>query len=162
MAKNKDAKEIYVDGELYYARIFIDNIDTSDWHEKTEGQFNTVFVPKDEETLQLMIDSGFPEESMGNRMIKPIPAADNRLGVKLKRPNKHPSGYENFGGAPIVTHGTTHKPWDYIEDGALGNGTKAKVKISIYGEGSTASVRIEKVGILDHVPFDDTPEEDRW
>ena len=52
--------------------------------------------------------------------------------------------------------------WDYIEDGALGNGTKAKVKISIYGEGATASVRLEKVGILEHVPFEEMAAEDRW
>jgi len=67
-----------------------------------------------------------------------------------------------MGGAPSVTHGITNNPWDNIEDGALGNGTKAKVKISIYGEGSTASVRLEKVGILEHVPFEEMAAEDRW
>ena len=162
MTAKKKTKYGVFEGDLYYARIFEDNIDYSEYHERTEGQFNTVFVPKDDDELQKIVELGFPEESMGNRMIKPIAAAENRAGMKLKRPNKHPSGIEDFGGAPSVTHGTTNKPWDYIEDGALGNGTKAKVKISIYGEGATASVRLEKVGILEHVPFEEMAAEDRW
>ena len=160
--KNKKTKYGKFEGELYYPRLFEDNMDDSDYHERTEGQYNTVFVPKDDNELKKMIDLGFPEESMGNSMIKPIAAAENRLGMKLKRPNKHPSGYENMGGAPSVTHGITNNPWDNIEDGALGNGTKVMVKISIYGEGSTASVRLEKVGILEHVPFEELSEEDLW
>ena len=112
MAAKKKTKYGVFEGDLYYARIFEDNIDDSEYHERTEGQFNTVFVPKDDDELQKIVELGFPEESMGNRMIKPIAAADNRAGMKLKRPNKHPSGIEDFGGAPSVTHGTTNKPWD--------------------------------------------------
>jgi hypothetical protein len=39
-------------------------------------------------------------------------------------------------------------------DGELGNGTKVKVKISIYGEGATASVRLEKIAVLELVKFE--------
>jgi hypothetical protein len=106
---------------------------------------------------------GFPEVSMGNQMVKPIAAADDRMGVKLKRPNVHPSGIEDFGGAPAVTHGVTSQKWDNIVDGNLGNGTKVKVKISIYGEGATAAVRLEKVGVVEHVPYQELAEaDDRW
>lgn len=151
------------EGELYYARLFPDNIDNSDYHVATQGQFNVVFVPKDEEELNAMVKLGFPETSMGNPMIKEFDFANGRKGVKLKRPNVHPSGYEGLGGAPSVTKGTTNIPWSFQEDGELGNGTTAKVKISIYGEGSRASVKIEKVGILNHVPYEAAaPAEDRW
>jgi hypothetical protein len=150
------------EGELYYARLHTDNMDDSEYHERTSGQFNTVFIPKDDEEINKMVELGFPEESMGNKMIKPFDVAGGRKGMKLKRPNVHPSGLDVFGGAPSVTKGTTNTPWDYIEDGALGNGTKAKVKISIYGKGSTASVRLEKVGIIEHVPYKELEMEDRW
>jgi len=149
-------------GSLYYARLHTDNMDDSEYHERTQGQYNTVFIPKDDEEINRMVDLGFPTESMGNQMIKEYSVADGRKGMKLKRPNVHPSGIEDFGGAPSVTKGVTNSPWDYIEDGALGNGTTAKVKISIYGEGSTASVRLEKVGVLEHVPYEELELEDRW
>lgn len=154
MAKAKTKYGVFK-GKLFYARIFKDNMDDSEYHEKTQGQYNVMFVPEDDKTLEDMIKLGFPETSMGNQMIKTLDYADGKKGVKLKRPNVHPSGYEGLGGAPVVTKGTTNVPWDFIEDGALGNGTTAMVKISIYGEGSTASVKLEKVGVLEHVPFEE-------
>jgi len=160
MAQKKQTKYGVFEGELFYARVFEDNMDDSEFHEKTNGQFNVVFVPKDSDEVNRMVALGFPEVSMGNKMIKPFDVAGGRAGMKLKRPNVHPSG---IGGAPGVTHGTTNKKWDFVEDGALGNGTKAKVKISIYGEGSTASVRLEKIGVIEHVPFEEmATAEDRW
>ena len=165
MAKSaKKTKYGVFEGELLYARVFTDNMDDSEYHEKTSGQYNVVFIPKDDAELNKMVDMGFPEVSMGNKMIKEWEAAGGRKGMKLKRPNVHPSGIEDFGGAPAVTHGTTNKTWDFIEDGALGNGTKAKVKISIYGEGATASVRLEKIGVLEHVPYEElaVASGDRW
>lgn len=158
----KKTKYGVFEGDLYYARLFESNIDDSEYHEKTQGQYNVIFVPKDSDEVNKMIDLGFPETAMGNQMIKPIKAADDKVGMKLKRPNVHPSGIEDFGGAPKVTHGKSNKPWDDIEDGAIGNGSTALVKISIYGEGSTASVRLEKVGILNHVPFEERATEDAW
>jgi hypothetical protein len=98
------------EGELYYARLHTDNMDDSEYHERTSGQYNTVFVPKDDEEINKMVELGFPEESMGNKMIKPFDAAGGRKGMKLKRPNVHPSGIDDFGGAPSVTNlGTTSK-----------------------------------------------------
>lgn len=161
MAKAKTKYGVF-EGSLYYARLHTDNMDDSEYHERTQGQYNVVFIPKDDEEINRMVDLGFPTESMGNQMIKEYDVAGGRKGMKLKRPNVHPSGIEDFGGAPAVTKGVTNSPWDYIEDGALGNGTTAKVKISIYGAGSTASVRLEKVGILEHVPFEELELEDRW
>ena len=162
MAKSKSKYGVF-EGELYYARVFEEDIDTSEYHEKTQGQYNVMFVPKDSDEINRMVSMGFPETAMGNQMIKAIPAAGDRMGMKLKRPNVHPSGIEDFGGAPGVTKGTTNTPWDRIEDGALGNGTLAKIKLSIYGEGATASVRLEKLGVIEHVPYTEMAEaEDRW
>ena len=162
MTKPKTKYGVF-EGELYYARLFPENIDTADFHADTQGQYNVVFVPKDEDELNSLIKLGFAETKMGNPMIKEYDFAGGRKGVKLKRDNVHRSGYEGLGGAPSVTKGTTNIPWSFEEDGPLGNGTTAKVKISIYGEGSRASVRIEKVGILNHVPYEaSAPAEDRW
>ena len=150
-------------GQVYWARIFKDNMDDSDFHEKTQGQYNMMFVPEDDTVLEEMLKLGFPEVSMGNQMIKPVELADGKKGMKLKRPNVHPSGYEGLGGAPIVTKGKTNVPWDFVVDGALGHGTVVMAKISIYGEGSVASVKLEKVGVLEHVPYSEGGGDDtRW
>lgn len=141
------------DGEIFYARVFEGNMDNGEFHAKTEGQFNCVFIPKDDEELQKLIKMGFPEKSMGNSMVKEYDVAGGRKGVKLKRPNKHPK-IEDFGGAPIVTHGVSDKVWDMDTDGELGNGTKVKVKVSIYGSGERASIRLEKVAVIEHVPYE--------
>ena len=133
MAKAKTKYGVFK-GQLYYARVFKDNMDDSEFHEKTQGQYNVMFVPEDDKTLDY---------------------ADGKKGMKLKRPNVHPSGYEGLGGAPEITKGATNVPWDFTKDGALGNGTTAMVKISIYGEGTTASVKLEKVGVLEHVPYEE-------
>lgn len=160
MAKSKYG---VFEGEIFYARVFKANMDDSEYHEKTSGQFNLMFVPKDSDEINRMVSMGFPETAMGNEMIKPIDAAEGRMGMKLKRPNMHPSGIEDFGGAPTVTKGLTNTQWDFVEDGALGNGTTAKVKLSIYGQGATASVRLEKVGVLNHVPYEEMASaDDRW
>jgi hypothetical protein len=99
---------------------------------------------------------------MGNQMVKPLDYADGAMGMKLKRPNVHPSGYEGLGGSPVVTKGKTNVPWDFIADGEIGNGSTVAVKISVYGEGSTASVKLERVGIIEHVPYEQGVTADGW
>ena len=76
MADKPKTKWGEYNGQLYYARIFKDNMDDSDYHEKTQGQFNVVFVPDEDESISDMLTKGFPETSMGNKMIKPINATD--------------------------------------------------------------------------------------
>jgi hypothetical protein len=141
------------EGEIFWARVFEQNIDDSEYHKATEGQYNCVFIPKDEQELDKMVKLGFPQKSMGNAMIREYDAADGRKGMKLKRPHKH-AKIEDFGGAPVVTKGVSDDVWDMDVDGELGNGTKVKVKISIYGEGATASVRLEKIAVLELVKFE--------
>jgi hypothetical protein len=162
MTKKRETKYGVFEGQLYYARVFPENMDNSEYHERTEGQYNCVFIPKDDDEIKRMLDIGFPEVSMGNQMIKTFDFADGRKGMKLKRPNKHPSGFEGLGGPPSVTVGTTSVPWSFENDGELGNGTVAKVKISVYGDGAQASVKIEKIGIIEHVPYSAEAAADRW
>ena len=40
------------EGKLYYSKLFTDNMDDHEYHEKTQGQFNTVFIPKDEKRIK--------------------------------------------------------------------------------------------------------------
>ena len=158
MAKVKTT-EVAMTGFLEYARVFTGNMDDNmDYHEKTQGQFNVNFYPETNEGFEAFFQAGAPTASMGNDTIK-IGNASVATGkfLKLKRPNKHPSGIEDFGGAPVVfdfREGESLKKWSMDEDGELGNGTKATVKVSIYGEGPRASIRLEKIAVHTLVEFD--------
>ena len=46
MAAKKKTKFGVFEGELFYARLFEDTMDSSEYHERTQGQYNTMFVPK--------------------------------------------------------------------------------------------------------------------
>ena len=150
-------KIITMTGFVEWAKIFEGNMDNSDFHAETEGQFNMNFYPESEKELKKFFDAGAPESSMGNDTIK-LGNAELAMGkyIKLKRPNKHKGGIEAFGGAPKVynhTEGESTKLWDLEEDGPLGNGSKVKVKVSIFGSGPRASIRLERVAVLNCVVY---------
>jgi hypothetical protein len=129
----KKARNEYV-GYLYYAKLFESNYDDGDHHKNTQGQFNAVFVPIDEDTLQQMKDDGCPEESMGYTMFKPFKQADDAISYKIKRSRVHQK-VEDFSGPPKVfdwTEGVSDKRWDEDTDGMIGNGTLARIKLNIY------------------------------
>jgi hypothetical protein len=158
-------KLIAMTGFVTYAKVFVENMDDNmDFHEKTEGQFNVNFYPETEDDFKTFFAAGAPETSMGHNTVK---LGDESIGmgkyIKLKRPNKHPSGIEDFGGAPLVfdfTEGESLKKWSYTDDGELGNLTKVVVKVSIFGEGSRASIRLERMAVLNHVVYDGVKADD--
>jgi len=149
-------KYVEATGEVYYARVFTQNLDKSEFHEATQGQYNCVFIPSTDEDMAKLVDAGFPQEAMGHKQIKNFEVAGGRMGMKLKRPNKHPK-IDDFGGAPKVlnwTDGRSSTPWDFDIDGELGNGTKVTAKVSIYTGGRSPVVRLEGLAVLDHVPYE--------
>jgi hypothetical protein len=155
-------KFIEATGEIYYARVFPQNMDDGDFHTATGGQYNCVFIPADDTEMAKLVDAGFPQEAMGHKQIKPFEVAGGRTGMKLKRPNKHPK-IDDFGGAPKVlnwTEGRGATPWDFDVDGALGGGTKVTTKVSIYTGGRSPVVRLEGVAVLDHVPQEESSKEE--
>lgn len=150
---------VAMNGFLEYARVFPENMDDNmDFHAKTEGQYNVNFYPETDEDFDKFFAAGAAPSAMGHDTIKVgNPEVGSGKYLKLKRPNKHPSGIEDFGGAPLVfdfREGESTKKWSFSEDGELGNGTKATVKVSIYGEGPRASIRLEKLAITDLVEYD--------
>jgi|TARA_R110000850_G_scaffold110308_6_gene223410 hypothetical protein len=150
---------ITMTGFLEYARVFTENMDDNmDFHDKTEGQYNVNFYPETDEDFDKFFGAGAPPSSMGHDTIKiGNPEVASGKYLKLKRPNKHPSGIEDFGGAPLVfdfREGESTKKWSFENDGELGNGTKATVKVSIYGEGPRASIRLEKLAVTNLVEHD--------
>lgn len=157
MAKQKKTDVIKMNGYVTWAKLTPATIDDAEYHEKTEGQYNCNFYFAEESDLKKYLDAGGPTESMGHQMVKEDPEAPVGIGkfIKLKRPNVHPS-VPAFGGAPRLFDwreepGTTKK---LDPSTAIGNWSEATAKVTIYGEGSTAVVRLEALAFTDIVDFE--------
>ena len=65
------------------------------------------------------------------------------------------SPIQTLGGIKVGGIGIDSKiPGIKVQGGVLGNGTKVRVKLVCYGSGRMSGMRLEKVGVLEHVPYD--------
>ena len=170
MAKNTTYR-VY-DCELRYANVFQRNMDPGS--DKTDagrtiaakGGQTKVDMIISEEVKDQMIEDGIPAVSLGNEMFKPN--GDGRWFYVAKRPWISPFKDEETGemkpfGAPNVVEMRTvpdvdgHEdieitPWD--EEVNIGNGSKGKVKMSIWSSGSKRIVRLESVAVTELVEYE--------
>ena len=155
MAKGKTTI-VSMTGFVEYARIFPENMDDNEYHEKTQGQFNVNFYPETTDSFEAYFQAGAPVSSMGHDTIK---IGNEALGtgkfLKLKRPNVHAFASE-WGGAPTVfdfREGESLKKWSMTADGEVGNGSKATVKVSVWSDGKKSIQRLEKIAVHELVEF---------
>jgi hypothetical protein len=158
-------------GFAEYAKVFPENRDTADkathpgvkkMLKAHDGQYSINFYPADETEMNKCFGPLAHEMYGGGERLKEGQSYGTGKFFNLKR--KHTDkkdtvkGEMEFGGVPTVVHYTDDdnkgKPWDFEADGAIGNGSEALVKFSVYGEGTTQSVRLEKIGIISHVPYE--------
>jgi len=182
MADKKDSKTVWVtlDTQIYYAQVFEQNRDTGDMHGETDGVTKVTLRLSDEQIQELM-DLGVPEVALGYQTFKDVTIdGETFRSYTAKRPwvskyLKNEDGSLVEMGAPLVfdynkamadykADGRTGRlkdeditPWT-IDDGLIGNGSKAKVKLSIYrGKNKagkpTCVVTLEKIAIVDLVPY---------
>ena len=145
-------------GFVEYARVFPENMDSNpDFH--PTGQFNMNFYPETDADLQALWDSGYPETFRGTSRLKTPKDGQAGYGigqfVKLKRDNVNDI-VDTWGGPPSVVHWSGDKigqPWSMTTDGELGNGTKVRVKMTVYGSGDRTGSRLEKIGVMELVPY---------
>ena len=154
--------KIQAEGIVEYARIFADNYDDNmDFHENTKGQYNMNFYP---DNVEEFINQGFPETKGQWKTIKDgNPNYGSGKYVKLKRPVFNPNLPNDDGtkgvemGPPKVLNRTSDPKgtaeWSFINDGAIGNGSRVKVLVNVY-EGRAVIDTLEKVAILEHEPYE--------
>lgn len=183
MSTTKESKTIWItlDTTLYYAQVFEANRDKAEMHSDTDGVTKVTLRLSDEQ-IQEMLDLGVPESALGYQTFKDVTIdGENFRAYVAKRPwvskyLKNEDGSPVQMGAPVVFDynkmvqehkdaGRTGRmkeeditPWT-IDDGLIGNGTKAKVKLSIYrGKNKagkpTCVVTLEKIAITDLVVYE--------
>ena len=160
---------------LEYAKVFPENADmgSPDGPRAAQavhhngGQFIVNAYFTDEEQIQNVEAEGLDLHPMNSDRIR-SGNADFGIGkfMKIKRKISDVKNFTDrkgepvtidYGGAPTIvnlTEGREKKRlWSFEKDGALGNGTKAKVQFEVYANG--AGVRLLNVGVTDHVPYED-------
>jgi hypothetical protein len=182
---DKASKTVWVtlqDVTLYYPQLFESNRDNGDMHSGTQGVTKVTVALTDEQEQELL-GLGVPAVALGYQTFKDYTIDGvNFRGAVFKRPwvskyLKDEDGNQQYFGAPKVfdfnkavaawkdAGGTgrimdEHKtPWVVATDGLIGNGSKAKVKLSVYRGTNKAGkptcvVTLEEVAITELVKYD--------
>jgi hypothetical protein len=181
MATEKKTVWITLDTQLYWSQLFEQNRDKGEMHEETDGVCKTTLRLTEAQVEELK-SLGVPEQALGYQTFKQTTIEDDTFtSYVVKRPWKSKylkdpnTGEAQMMGAPLVFDYNTaveawkaaagtgwlkdeyKTPWT-VEDGLIGNGTTAKVKLSIYrGKNKagkpTCVVQLEEVAIVDLVEF---------
>lgn len=135
-----------------------------------DGQYLVDVTPANEEELQKVKEVLTDIKYGGNPRYRDT---DVGSGKTFQLSRKHLDKHEfkdretgdmrefDFGGQPDIVWFNDEKgknvAWDIETEGLIGNGTLAKVKFSVYMSGDVPSesdtVRLEKLGIINHVPY---------
>lgn len=152
MAKLK-AKTIVMDGYIKWARLRTSEMDTKF---VPDGQYNAEFYPEDQENLDKIMSEA---KARGKKIALKDPYDGEGFGIgkyfKIYRNHVNRS-VEEFGGPPVVVKmdgDTVNNRWDFEMDGLIGNGSKVRIKLVMYGDGNMAGHRLEKLGVLDLVSY---------
>lgn len=185
MATDKKTVWITLDTQLYYAQVFDENRDNGDMHSDTDGVYKVTLKLTPEQKQQL-IDLGEQEVKLGYQTFKETTIdGETFTTYTVKRPVQSKYLKDNDGepqvmGEPLVFDMSKAleaynaagaigfiKPefktkWT-IQDGLLGNGTKAKVKLSLYRGKNKASkptfiATLEEIAIIELVPYEGSGE----
>ena len=153
MTKRK-AQTIVMDGYVKWARLRTSDMDTKF---VPDGQYNMEFYPATEEELAKIINEA-TERRKEIKLKDPYDGEGYGIGKYFKVSRNHVNrSVEEFGGPPTIVRmdGEAQSgKWDFEMDGGIGNGTKVRIKLVFYGEGNLAGHRLEKLGVLEHVPYE--------
>ena len=139
--------------------------------EASEGKYTVEVIPATQDDLD-KVQKVLTDDLYGGRhRYKDVDLGVGKsFELERKHLNKHvfkdrETGEEkeyDFGGQPDIVWFNDDKgknvKWNIETDGLIGNGTLAKVKFQVYmpdGVPTTAdTVRLEKIGIIDHVTYE--------
>jgi len=135
------------EGELYWTKV-------SEPDEYNGNKFYVTNIHADKETY-----NNFKASGISTR----VNEKDGKYVLKVKRPVEpkvFPDGTSVGGGKPAL-YDKDGNPWEGPE--IIGNGTKAKVKVSVYDikNRSNKGHRLEAIYIQEFVPYESVKEEDK-
>lgn len=139
-------RKVKLAGIGYWAKVFAENRDLTGFEDalKESGGQTTIDVDLDADNMSKLARS--------RSMKKGAPSKDNEGLTRVKFTRKWEAQYG--GGAPLVVK-ADGQPWDYDEDGPIGNGSIVEVILSVYDTArkSIVGTRLEKVKVVEHKPY---------
>ncbi len=165
---SKDTTYKMYDAVAEWARLFPHNMDKGEGDSdaaavvrETGGQYK-MDILVDDATKAKMIADGIPETSLGYQMFHLVPES-GLWRYKAKRPHLSKTLKDKETGEPVVFGPPNVVDYKKIEAGIepnkwddqvlIGNGSKVKVKLSIYKNGKKRIIRLESVAVVDLVEY---------
>ncbi len=165
-----NTKFVQLRGYIEWAKIFYDNRDlvstnkgVQNMLKEADGVYKLNFYPKDDEELKKAKNCGLSEDLYGGgQRFKHTGNFGCGRYFELKRKHrdvKEVNGEEkDFGGPVEIVWFNGERghnvPWNRETDGTIGNGSEVVVKFTVYGEGTGQTVRLIKIGVVNHVVFE--------
>ena len=160
-------QELKLTGPVEWARVFEDNRDmrgattpegvpyNPDIGTVMQGQY-TINVRLDDENFQKLVESGSKTPEYAKE------SEDGLKVCKFKRPhrkfNRGGELLEWASGAPTVVN-EMDQPWDFEEDGPIGNESECELTVAVYKAGGFYGTRLEKVKVLTYVKPEEKDDE---
>lgn len=143
-------RRVKLTGYGHWAKVFEDNRDLTGFEDALKDSGGQC-------TIDVDLDSAQLEKLQRSKSMLRGKASDE---VGITRVRFKRKWTDNIGGgAPIVVK-ADGSPWDYDEDGAIGNGSLVEVILSVYDTSrkSIVGTRLDKVKVLEHKEYN--PDED--
>lgn len=160
MAKSKTIK---IRGEASWAKVFENIRDMYEWNDDT-GAFDKPSSTDGVYTINVALDMEEFKKLRRSGSLAAKHSKENEVGlevVRFKRPHKKIGKggkvLDFASGAPKVVN-DLGEPWNFEEDGMIGNGSDVEVTVVVYETAYSPGTRLEEVKVLNHVPME--PKED--
>ncbi len=139
-------RKVKLTGLGYWSKVFAENRDLT-------GFENALVDIGGQTSIDLDIDAVQAEKLKKSRSMKrgtQSPDNDGLTRVKFTR-----KWTENYGGGAPTVIKADGSPWDYDEDGPIGNGSTVEVVLSVYDTSrkSIAGTRLDKIKVVEHKPY---------
>lgn len=146
-------RKVKLTGLSYWAKVFEDNRDLTGFEDALKDVGGQTCIDVDLDATEIA------KLRKSKSMKKGTESPDNDGLTRVRFTRKWEDTYA--GGAPKVVKadGTV---WDFDEDGAIGNGSKVEVVLSVYDTSrkSIVGTRLEKVKVLELVEYNPSEDED--
>lgn len=144
-------RKVKLSGYGYWAKVFEDNRDLTGFEDalKDSGGQCTIDVDLSKEQFLKLQSS--------KSMLRGKPSEDNEGNTRVRFKRKWT---ENFGGGAPTVVKADGSPWNFDEDGFIGNGSLVEIILSVYDTSrkNIVGTRLEKVKVLEHKEYN--PDED--
>lgn len=136
--------------------------DGSDLAKKIESQggLYKALLVMDDQTKEFLLSKGVSNKGMHGQLWGTD--EEGNITYKVKRPHINPNLKDDNGdplymGPPTVLFDNgdgTNRPWDWSEDGLIGNDSEVKVRLDVYSKEGRNINTLELVKVTDLVPYE--------